>query len=534
MELEDELKNDFIRKGITSSVGLDIVVVCRLNSSDKTPLIRPRVPSQSQEAVRKRGNSKGGASTSIEAVEKPLISFAKVERSLLDIERRRGDEIVKIRTHQNRSPGESVFILRRILFLRANTVPRAPPSIEDVAKDLLKKLIDIRRNCPERPIVFIGHNVGVVVIERALMESSNGDLGEAQVFRRTAGVIYLSSNVPEHQLKSERRSEYFDFPGRMISSQVKFEYKETHGTKYFEKHLSDFRARLKEANRTALDNLCSAGSFEKDTRPSAIMLFPPSSIGGLESARISGSRILEAIAGSLNCYRLLSAACKDNVEELRSILADGINVNGQDRNGNTALHIAASTGHMETVKMLLVDYEANVALQNLKGESALDLAVDSRKSNVEVAKLLLKKGAKFKDKGENDLPNLPRDSGEIKTLLENPPFIEGPQEDSKQKVWQIPSAPRSASAQVACHSSRAVVAEIFKIGEQEKLVLEDPTMDELLYKIGPEEILAKARSRPKGKDSKEKDNMENDSKCRWYHIPANNVSYFLITFYGRD
>lgn len=530
------LRADPTQRATAFSVGLDIVLVSQFPSSDELSSIWVQSPSQSQEAVRKRGNSKGETSAPI-----TRMSFASVVLLLVKTERYRGDETAKMRQAQRddasigtliqTSPVDSDLIPRRVLFLgaKSDTIPGAPPSIEDVAKGLLKNLIDIRKNCSERPIVFVGHKTGIVVIERTLKDSSKGGNLESQVFRRTAGIIYLSSNSSEHQSSTERRSDHFEITGKMMPSQVNSNYKGLCNKKYIEKRLEDFRALVEETDKTALEAY-GAGPLETCIRHSAISLFPPSYFNGPKRTRMS--MFSEAITVSLNCYRLLSAACRDNVEELRSILADGVNVNIQDCNGNTALHIAAGTGHIEAVKVLLVDYEANVVLQNSKGRDALSFALGNERNKVGIVNLLLKKGAKFKDEGKNALSNLPRASQELKDLLEHPPFIEGPQDDSDEEVWQTPIAPESAPARDACHSSRAVVAEFFEIGKQEKFVLETPTIDELLYTIGPEKILQEARSRAMSKDFKDKDAMNREPNCRWYHIPANNVS--ADYFYGRD
>ena len=536
MELKDVLNPHITPKAIASSVGADIVVVSRLDCCDETPSIWPHTPSQSQEAVRKRGNSKRGASAPIKALEKPRVSLAKVKDFLLTTEQHRGDTIVKIKqahrddtsadTLESTPPVDSDPVLRRILFLRAktDTNPQAPPSIEEVSTDLLRSLMTIRKKCPERPIVFIGHNIGVVVVERALIKSSSGDSEEGQIFRRTAGIIYLSSNDPKRQPRTKMISDYFGITGRMTPNQANLSYKESNDRKYFEKHLEDLRALLEKADNIALEEAYRAGSFKSYTRPSAISLFRHSYLDGTKRARkVMLPGITEAILASLNCYRLLSAACKNNVEELQVILADGVNVNSQDRNGNTALHVAASTGHTETVKVLLLDYEANVTLQNANGRSALSFVVNNERNNLEVVKLLLKRGARLKEKEKGDLSNLPRASQKIKDLLENPPFIEGPQEYPNEKVWQTPIAPRSALAQAACHSSRAVVAEIFKTERREEILLEEPTIDDLLYKIGPQKISHEAGKRAIGKILKET-GFYPTSKCLWYHVPANNVS----------
>lgn len=72
------------------------------------------------------------------------------------------------------------------------------------------------------------------------------------------------------------------------------------------------------------------------------------------------------------------------------LLRERANPNLQDRDGNTALHIAAQIGWAEGVRWLNV-VEANVNATNSRGETPLILAVQQR--NVEVTQQLIDAGA---------------------------------------------------------------------------------------------------------------------------------------------
>ena len=69
---------------------------------------------------------------------------------------------------------------------------------------------------------------------------------------------------------------------------------------------------------------------------------------------------------------------------------DDVNINLQDRRGNTALILAAGRGWPEGVTILL-RYKANVNAANASGETALIRAVQIH--NVEIARNLLEAGA---------------------------------------------------------------------------------------------------------------------------------------------
>ena len=65
---------------------------------------------------------------------------------------------------------------------------------------------------------------------------------------------------------------------------------------------------------------------------------------------------------------------------------NGANINAQDKDGNTALHIAALTGNTRLVKKLIEKYHANTLIQNNNKDLPMHLAMQN--PNFEVLKLL--------------------------------------------------------------------------------------------------------------------------------------------------
>ncbi|XP_049809294.1 serine/threonine-protein phosphatase 6 regulatory ankyrin repeat subunit B-like [Schistocerca nitens] len=87
---------------------------------------------------------------------------------------------------------------------------------------------------------------------------------------------------------------------------------------------------------------------------------------------------LSEISRLPNCeYQALRlAAAADILEAVSLLLEFGVDVNAVDDNGNTALHIAAFAGCVESIK--LVEAGASLTAQNSKGHSVFHWAVRSR------------------------------------------------------------------------------------------------------------------------------------------------------------
>ena len=117
------------------------------------------------------------------------------------------------------------------------------------------------------------------------------------------------------------------------------------------------------------------------------------------SKKISLSLVM---LSSILCYRnmytmLLSAASDGNVELVKQLVKNGANVNIQNREGATPLHMAASGGQVEilpnagAIVEILLKAGADVNIQDTDGDTPLHYA--AYKGHTEAVEALLNAGA---------------------------------------------------------------------------------------------------------------------------------------------
>lgn len=88
---------------------------------------------------------------------------------------------------------------------------------------------------------------------------------------------------------------------------------------------------------------------------------------------------------------LMQASIEGNLEEVKSLIRNGADINAKDKYGDTALMGASREGNLEVVKFL-VQKGANINVKNEDGNTALMEALGE--GNLEVVQYLKSKGAK--------------------------------------------------------------------------------------------------------------------------------------------
>lgn len=80
--------------------------------------------------------------------------------------------------------------------------------------------------------------------------------------------------------------------------------------------------------------------------------------------------------------RLCTLAAQNQENELRLWLGAGADVNATNFDGRTALHVAASRGHIQCLEVLLSTYRVNFRLKDDFGETAYSTALNHNKHEV--------------------------------------------------------------------------------------------------------------------------------------------------------
>ncbi|XP_071689555.1 integrin-linked protein kinase 1-like [Rutidosis leptorrhynchoides] len=112
----------------------------------------------------------------------------------------------------------------------------------------------------------------------------------------------------------------------------------------------------------------------------------------LDPIRRTPTRDEFTLPGNLDStMQLLFVASKGDVEGVKDLLDDGVDVNSIDLDGRTALHIASCEGHIDVVQLLL-SRKANIDARDRWGSTA---AADAKYyGNVETYNILKSRGAK--------------------------------------------------------------------------------------------------------------------------------------------
>jgi ankyrin repeat protein len=88
----------------------------------------------------------------------------------------------------------------------------------------------------------------------------------------------------------------------------------------------------------------------------------------------SGYKIIDVNTMSLfGDYPINIAATRGIMEEVKSLLDSGANINSKGEHGYTPLHNAVEQGHVEIVKLLLA-FDADKKIQNNDGDAPLALS----------------------------------------------------------------------------------------------------------------------------------------------------------------
>jgi Mg2+ and Co2+ transporter CorA len=376
-----------------------------------------------------------------------------------------------------------------------------PPSLSTLTEGLRNSLSETRQGCKNRPLIFIGHDFGITIIERALMECAEDPGLVVDICKVTAGILFFATPT-ESVSEEEQDISYFETRDTRLGPKGKIKYVEVQDTTFLDEHLNKFK---------------DFTTWLAGLRP-AMALHSLQSDGKIASKDVEAYRkTLSIINELLKVYRLLDAADEGNQDRVKALLKEDPNPNLHDSAQQSPLHLAVRKNHTQVVRLLLSN-GADVSLPNIGGMTALHFAVTSNPKTGAIIEMLLDEGADVDalNAAGDSVLELAKQAGVTPASLKNQHLIKGPSEDISD-LRREPVPPTISSAVEACSELQATLAEFYLIERQEQLMIQRPYVYELLYERGPDEIMAAARKR------EVPENLE--PRCRWYHLPANHIGW---------
>jgi hypothetical protein len=240
--------------------------------------------------------------------------------------------------------------------------------------------------------------------------------------------------------------------------------------------------------------------------------------------------LVERLKKAVQTRQLLGATELGHDETLGDLLDHSVNVNLSNRFNQTALLIAADHGEVKCARILLSIPGVEFDHQDNDGNTALHLAVRSKKDgSYDIAEELLKTGAEMyisnKEKPPKTARSLSREVGIelIRKLLHHPPAIRGPPE--RKRDFLDKTMPPNHWGDRACTRNWVAGTEVFLTPSNDKNAPEPVETHRNFYssikrfiysETSIEDICVKER--PLGQ-------KDSAPEWRWYHIPSNNMAW---------
>ncbi len=132
--------------------------------------------------------------------------------------------------------------------------------------------------------------------------------------------------------------------------------------------------------------------------------------GGIgDIARMTGPQdsrfrsLMNSIILGVTSHQILAAARLGDNETMTRMIDDGVDLNITNRQGQTALHVAAQNDRVETVRLLLGTRKVDIDFQDMSGNTALHFAIRRNGTYVTgIVRSLLEAGASPNQRADED------------------------------------------------------------------------------------------------------------------------------------
>ncbi|KAG4434243.1 hypothetical protein IFR05_010262 [Cadophora sp. M221] len=371
----------------------------------------------------------------------------------------------------------------------------ASNNLKAVASELLRRLRDERKGCGpglSRPIIFIGHSFGGIVVSEALILAKDGDY--SNIVTATVGLVFLGTPFQgskavvarlETRIPQRSKSRFTRPPpaakkaGLPALAEAQAEASAgtatppqksvTTGQLYTLLDQSTENTAFLAKIRTNLTTVAeehniSIACFYEKLRTEAVKQFSKEYLVDRDSAVLQDSpgeleevglvcthtnlskfyssedpsflKVRQVIKNDFDftaTRRLWDAVSARDMEAVRKQLVKGANPNRGDSRNQTALHLATGASGLGIIR-LLFDYGVNVNARDSDGQSPLRLAL--LKGEYEIFRALLHRGALPDDKDREIATEKSKQNGSdmrFQQLFESVAFFEGPRVHPKKQ-----------------------------------------------------------------------------------------------------
>lgn len=388
-------------------------------------------------------------------------------------------------------------------------------SYEKTALKLFDLLGELRTSCSTRPVIFIGHGLGCLVVQQAFQRRAPNVVAES-LQKACAGILFHHVPVEESGSVGSHHVPRMDkISSNIAPGTATFKPSPAPEQKSTKLDLTDI------ARHSILHHVLKHGPSEKDHTQS--FKFPTKNDSMFQEL---SAKIVEWS----ETHQMIMAVAQCDFATVRRLIDDGFKINlRKTLFEETALHLACQMAFSKSqdIDLLVRIGKADVTLRDSSGRTPLHHALRREPPDIEIVRVLLEAGAETMTPDSDHIT--PWDQAKmtaprrVRNLLRMRPLIKGP---SAAKGAVTRAIPHSRSAGEVCDAYQMAATEMYfdSLTLTEKHLPRHFSITDAIYGTKSlQGMLDDTRSR----------DIRDELVCRWYHLPANNMAWAEDLFRNR-